>query len=63
LLEEKGIPFEEIDVTTDTDARQALALQSGRRTVPVIYIDDEPIGGWDELRRLFVEGKLDHLVA
>jgi glutaredoxin 3 len=59
LLRERGIAFEEIDVTGDHEARQRLVEQTGRRTVPQIFIGDEPIGGFDELRQLDRSGELD----
>ena len=64
LLQQQGIPFAAIDVTGDADARAALADRSGgRQTVPVIFLDDEPIGGYQELARLVAPGGLDHLKA
>lgn len=58
LLKERGIPFEEIDVTGDPSARAWLVERTGRRTVPQIFIDDEPIGGFQELRELDRSGEL-----
>ena len=52
LLRERGIAFEEIDVTMDQEARMWLVEKTGRRTVPQIFIGDEPIGGFDDLREL-----------
>lgn len=37
ILEEEGIPFDTIDIATDTDAIEKYNLSS----VPVILIDDE----------------------
>ena len=34
----------------------------GRRTVPQIFIDDQPIGGCDDLHALEASGKLDFLL-
>ena len=58
LLRERRIPFEEIDVTGDTKARQWLLRTTGRRTVPQIFIRDEAIGGFAELRALDRSGEL-----
>jgi glutaredoxin 3 len=53
LLVKEGIPFEKIDVTGDHDARMALIESAGgRRTVPVIFVDGRPIGGYEDLIRL-----------
>lgn len=58
LLKTKTIPFEEIDVSNDPAARQDIVRRSGRRTVPQIFIGDEPIGGFTELKALSDTGQL-----
>jgi glutaredoxin 3 len=63
LLKGRGIPYEEIDVTGDPEARAWLVKTTGRRTVPQIFIDDQPIGGFDELRELDRSGELSKRVA
>ena len=62
LLTEKRVPFEEIDVTGDEAARADLAQRTGRRTVPQVFIDGEPIGGYDDLAALDRSGRLDELL-
>jgi glutaredoxin 3 len=63
LLKTKEIPFQEIDVTHDQALRQEVIRRSGRRTVPQIFIGDEPIGGFTELRALDVSGELEEKLA
>ena len=63
LLKDRSIPYEEIDVTGDHDKRQWLVETTGRRTVPQIFIGDEAIGGFDELRALDVSGELNKKLA
>lgn len=63
LLKTKGIPFEEIDVTNDPTARQDIARRSGKRTVPQIFIGDESIGGFVELKALSDKGQLEAKLA
>jgi glutaredoxin 3 len=64
LLQHKGVVFEEIDVTDDRALRETMVkLAGGRRTVPEIFINGKIIGGYDELRALEDEGKLDELLA
>ena len=59
LLERNGIRYEAIDVTHDPPARAALIRRAnGRRTVPVIFAEDELIGGYTELAALERAGKL-----
>jgi glutaredoxin 3 len=63
LLRHKGIEFEEVDVSEDAELREKMIEASGRRTVPQIFIDGTPIGGFDELRALDEQGELDRLLA
>lgn len=64
LLKRKGVGFEEIDVTHDDAAREMLVEKSGgRRTVPQIFINDQPVGGFDDISALDRSGKLDALLA
>ena len=63
LLSEKGVPFTEIDVTHDAALRAWMVEDSGgRRTVPQIFIDREPIGGYTDLAELDRSGRLDALL-
>lgn len=62
LLERKGLPFREVKVDEDPAERQAMLTRSGgRRTVPQIFVDDQHVGGFDELYALEKSGKLDEL--
>jgi len=63
LLKSKNIPFEEIDVSKDQVLRQEIARRSGRRTVPQIFIGDESIGGFMELKALSDNGQLASKLA
>jgi glutaredoxin 3 len=64
LLRRLGIAFETIDVTDDAQARAELVERAGgRRTVPVIFIDGEAIGGYQELAAMARADQLKHLSA
>jgi glutaredoxin 3 len=63
LLESKGIPFREVDVSDDPGKRQWLFDVTKRRTVPQVFINGKPIGGFDDLARLNRSGELDRLLA
>ena len=55
--------FEQIDVSMSSDLRQAMRSRAaGRTSVPQIFIDDEHIGGCDELMALESAGHLDALL-
>ena len=63
LLRSKNIQFEEIDVTNDPAKRAEMERLSQRRTVPQIFIDGKPIGGYDDARDLDAVGELDQLLG
>ena len=63
LLTDKGVAFENIDCTGDRAKRQWLAEVTQRDTVPQIFIDGRPIGGYDDMRALDRSGELDKLLA
>lgn len=63
LLTKKGVEFEEIDITHDANRQEEMLQKAeGRRTVPQIFINDQPIGGFDDLYALDQAGKLDPLL-
>jgi len=62
LLQKKNVPYEEIDVSRDDDARMQLMERTGLRTVPQIFIGERLIGGSDELQALDARGELDPLL-
>lgn len=63
LLADKGVAFTEYDAPHGTPERKAAIERSGgRTTVPQIFIDDQPIGGCDDLYALDRAGKLDALI-
>ena len=63
LLEERGIPYDEIAVDDDPGFRRMLFDLTGGWTVPQILIDGDPIGGYTELWRLDRSGALDERLA
>ena len=63
LLKRKNVAFTEHDVTHDERARAMLVEKSGgRKTVPQIFINDQPVGGFDDINALDKAGKLDALL-
>ncbi len=60
LLDHKGQSYEEIRVDTDESMRDLMLERAkGARTVPQIFINDNHIGGCDDLYALEAERKLD----
>ena len=63
LLNKKNIQFTEYKIDGDEAAREEMSLRaSGRRSLPQIFINDEGIGGCDDLYQLEKENKLDNLL-
>jgi glutaredoxin 3 len=62
LLESKSVKYDEIDVTKDPAQKRKLMEEIGWKTVPIILINERLIGGYDQLRALEREGKLDEIL-
>ncbi|NSW98271.1 glutaredoxin family protein [bacterium] len=62
LLESLRIQFDEIDLTNDIEKRLEISSKYNWRTVPMIIINDNFVGGFDELNNLYSEGKLEELL-
>lgn len=52
LLTKQGATYNAIDVTNNDEKRLWLAQTTGQRTVPQIFINDLPIGGYNELAEI-----------
>ena len=64
LLKAKGLAWDDIRVDTDPVQRDAmLARSGGHRTVPQIFINDQFVGGYDELVAADRSGKLAELLG
>jgi glutaredoxin 3 len=63
LLDEKGIPYDEVSLDDDPAFRRNLFELTGGSTVPQILLDGTPIGGYTELWRLDKSGALDEQLA
>ncbi len=63
LLDQKGAVYKEIRVDEDDAQRDHMIKITGRRTVPQIVINGQPIGGSDDLYALEQAGKLDDLLT
>ena len=63
LLRSKSVAFTEIDVEGRQELRSWLASTSGQRTVPQVFINGQPVGGYSDIDQLDQDGKLDRLLA
>ncbi len=63
LLTSKGIQYEEHQIDGDEVARDAMKTRAnGRNTVPQIFINNEGIGGCEELFELEASKQLDEML-
>ena len=61
MLLEKNIEYVEYRVDLDEKVfEEMLNLSNGRQSVPQIFIDDQHVGGFDDLVDLDLEGGLDN---
>lgn len=64
LLRRKGVEFIEYGIDGDAAARAQMQKRAhGRRSLPQIFINDQHIGGCDDLYELDWQGKLDQLLT
>lgn len=63
LLKKKGVEFTEYCIDGDNQARETMAQRAnGRRSLPQIFINNQHIGGCDDLYSLESRNKLDALL-
>ena len=63
LLTRNSIEYKEINIATEDGAMDEMIKKAnGKRTVPQIFFDDQHIGGYDDVRALEKENKLQNLL-
>jgi glutaredoxin 3 len=62
LLNSLGLDYQEIRIDMDPEQRALMMEQSGRTSVPQIFINDHHVGGFDDLSALHRAGKLGELL-
>lgn len=63
LLKQKGLAYEELRIDTDPVKREEMMVRAKRRTIPQIFINDQHIGGFDDLAAADRNGKLAELIG
>jgi glutaredoxin 3 len=63
LLKKKGLNYEDILVSTNAEALAEMRERSGNSSVPQVFINDQAVGGFDELYELEESGDLDKLLG
>tara|TARA_B110000014_G_C19699945_1_gene366483 strand:+ start:91 stop:348 length:258 start_codon:yes stop_codon:yes gene_type:complete len=63
LLNKKKVDYMEFDIAIDSSKMQEmLEKTNGAKTIPQIFIGEKYIGGYNELKALELQGKLDELI-
>ncbi len=63
LLTRNNVEYKEINIAkTDGAMDEMIKKANGRRTVPQIFFDEQHIGGYDDIRALEKENKLQELL-
>lgn len=62
FMNNRGIVFVEFDLTGQEDKINEIKQKTGWRTVPIILIGEQVIGGYTDLKALEDEGKLEDLL-
>ena len=63
LLIRNNVTYTEIDIAKVEGAMEEMIKKaSGKRTIPQIFFDDQHIGGYDDVRVLEKENKLQALL-
>ena len=63
LLNRNNIPYKEINIAIEEGKmHEMLSKSNGKRTIPQIFFDNHHVGGYEELRALEKENKLESLL-
>jgi len=62
MLKSLGLDYTDYDITDNEELQQEMVERSGKKTIPQIFINDEKIGGYDNLIELVSSGGLDDLI-
>ena len=63
LLEKKQVDYEEVRLDEDAEKRKELVERLNWRTVPMIFVNEQFIGGYDDLSALERSGELDRMLG
>ncbi|WP_435086449.1 glutaredoxin 3 [Candidatus Pelagibacter bacterium nBUS_33] len=63
LLTRNNVEYKEISIATVVGAMdEMISKANGKRTIPQIFFDNQHIGGYDDVRALEKENKLQDLL-
>ena len=63
LLTRNNVEYKEINIATvDGAMEEMISKANGKRTIPQIFFDDQHMGGYDDVRALEKDNKLQGLL-
>ena len=63
LLDKLNLSYEEINIQSFPEKRdEMLSRSNGKRTVPQIFVNDQHVGGFDELNNLIKKDEFNSLL-
>jgi len=62
MLKSLGLDYTDYDITDNEELQQEMLERSGKKSIPQIFINEEKIGGYDNLIELVSSGGLDDLI-
>ena len=63
LLTRNNVNYKEINIATvDGAMNEMISKANGKRTIPQIFFDDQHMGGYDDVRALEKDNKLQDLL-
>ena len=63
LLDNKSVSYQTIDIEEQPEKRAEMIELTGRTSVPQVFINQQAIGGCDDLHALAANGELDTLLS
>lgn len=63
FLKSYNLEYQDINIMNNPELAQKVFNDTGLKTVPQIYINDIHVGGWDDLKMLDQQGKLQNLLS
>lgn len=64
LLRDKGTDYSEISLTENPERLGEMIVRAqGRKTVPQIFVEGAPVGGFDDISLLDERGELDRMLG
>ena len=62
MLKSLGLEYTDYDITNNEELYQEMVERSGEKSFPQIFIDDQKIGGYDDLIEKVSSGELDQMI-